>query len=89
MWDEIAATEAEKKEREKESKGVGVRKKRREAKERKKEAKAGSPVAFLIRIIQGEMAPGLREISTAFSWITPGTIRTQSCLMSLAHQSCT
>lgn len=45
-------------------------------------------VGFLIRIIQEEMAPGLREISVALSRITPGTIRTQSCLMSPTHPSC-
>ena len=50
--------------------------------------KCGAAVGFLIRIIQGEMAPGLGEISAAFSRITPGTIRTQSCLMSPTHPSC-
>lgn len=50
--------------------------------------KGGAAVGFLIRIIQGEMAPGLGEISTAFSRISPGTIWTQSCLMSPTHPSC-
>lgn len=45
-------------------------------------------VGSLIRIIQGEMAPGLGEISATLSRITPGTIRTQSCLMSPTHPSC-
>lgn len=50
--------------------------------------KGGAAVGFLIRIIQVEMAPGLGEISAAFSRITPGTIWTQSCLMSPTHPSC-
>lgn len=38
----------------------------------------GNPAAVgdLIRIIQGEMAPGLGEISATLSRITAGTVRT-------------
>lgn len=75
-------------EREKKNKMCDAKKKMDMMEGIKDNTEGGAAVGFLIRIIQGEMAPGLGEISSAFSRITPGTIRTQSCLMSPTHPSC-
>lgn len=61
---------------------AGEREKKEEETGRMKKARCQS------RIIQGEMAPGLREIKAAFNRITLGTIWTRSCLMSPSHLSC-